>query len=63
MQCVLYMCVEMNAGPDRMSGLLPQMGFEEMWGFNRQTIALWQIALDQVILNLFGDSGEVGRNP
>lgn len=53
----------MNEGPDRMLDLLPQMGFEEMWGFNRQTIALSQIALDQVILNLFRESGEVGRNP
>lgn len=41
----------------------PQMGFEEMWGFNRQTIALLQIALDQVILNLFRESEQVGRNP
>lgn len=63
MPCVLYMSLEMNEGPDRMLGLLPQMGFEEMWGFNRQTIALWQIALHQVILNLFGESEEVGRNP
>lgn len=57
------MSLGMNEGPDRMLGLLPQMGFEEMWGFNRQTIALWQIALDQVILNLFQDSEEVRRNP
>lgn len=63
MPCVLHVSVEMNEGPDRMLGLLPQMGFEEMWGFNRQTIALWQIALDQDILNLFRESGEVGRNP
>lgn len=53
----------MNEGPDRMLGLQPQMGFEEMWGFNRQTIALWQIASDQVILNLSQDLEEVGRNP
>lgn len=57
------MSLEIDEGPDRMLGLLPQMGFEEMWGFNRQTIVLWQIALDQFILSQFVDSQEVWRNP
>lgn len=38
-----------------------QMGFEEMWGFNRQTIALLQIALPQVIFIAFQETDEVRR--
>ncbi len=40
-----------------------QMGFEEMWGFNRQTKELLQIALAQVILLRFSKRAEEEELP
>lgn len=37
-----------------------QMGFDEMWSFNRQTIVFLQVALAQVIFIAFRKTGEVG---